>query len=212
MEPSDSSQPASLSTLSAPSLGSSIGTPHSTSASGCSVEYITLLDTRKDSELKPGMPQSSGSSSSSDAKITAETERDLAAPPQSSAISGKIIWSKLNSRIVDELWARNYILKRTSYNLFCFISTIYDIAASRQLRNIVTMETGGSNSSSESCKTPVAASNDVIITLDDDDDCDDCKVPLLSSENEGSSAEMIYFRNDLTTEGDEDDDKERSGD
>ena len=70
------------------------------------------------------------------------------------------------------------------------------------------METGGSNSSSESCKTPVAASDDVI-TMDDDDDC---KVPLLSSENEGSSAEVIYVRNDLTKEGDEDDDKERSGD
>ena len=90
------------------------------------------------------------------------------------------------------------------------ISTICDIAASRQLTRIVTNgSTGGSNSSSESCKTPVAASNEVIITINDDDDC---KVPLLSSENEGSSAEVIYVRDDLTTKRDEDNAKERSGD
>ena len=94
------------------------------------------------------------------------------------------------------------------------ISTICDIAASRQLTRIVTNgstvgSTGGSNSSSESCKTPVAASNEVIITINDDDDC---KVPLLSSENEGSSAEVIYVRDDLATERDEDNAKERSGD
>ena len=44
------------------------------------------------------------------------------------------------------------------------------------------------------------------------DDDDDCKLPLLSSENEGSSAEVIYVRDDLTTERDEDNAKERSGD
>ena len=116
-EPSDSSQPTSLSSLSAPSLCSSIGTPHSTPTSGCSVEYVTLLDSHKDFKLKPWMLQSSGSFSSSDAKITAETERVLAAPPQSSTISGKIIWLKANSQNdgskKDNLGVINYILKRT---------------------------------------------------------------------------------------------------
>ncbi|XP_022800317.1 uncharacterized protein LOC111338153 [Stylophora pistillata] len=170
MELSDSSQPASLSSLSAPSQYSSLGTPHSTPTIGSSMEYITLVDSRKDSYLRVWMPQmqSSGSSSSSDVKI----EVDQVAPPKSLNIS----------------------------------------AACRQLTSTVTTETGGSNSSSESCKTPVAVSNDVITTIDDDDDC---KVPLLSSENEGSSAEVIYVSmNHLTTEatgGDGNDVKERTG-
>ena len=72
------------------------------------------------------------------------------------------------------------------------------------------METSGTNSSSESCKTPVAASNDVIITMEDDDDC---KSPLLTSENECSSAEVIYVRKEPTTEttAGYDDVKNRSG-
>ena len=87
------------------------------------------------------MLQSSGYSSSSDAKITAETERDLAAPPQSSTISGKIIWLKANSQNdgskKDNLGVINYILKRT--HTILLVSTICDIEASRQLTSIVTM-------------------------------------------------------------------------
>ncbi|XP_022800342.1 uncharacterized protein LOC111338177 isoform X1 [Stylophora pistillata] len=175
MEASDSSQPASLSSMSAPSLCSSFGTQLSTQTIGSSLSYITLIDSRKDSYLRfwmPQMPQSSGSSSSSDVEVKVEPDKKQAAPPQSSNSS----------------------------------------AACRQLNSMVTTETGGSNSSSESCKTPVAVSDDVTITINDDDDC---KEPLLSSENEGSSAEVIYVsRNHLTTEateGDENDVKERSG-
>ena len=61
----------------------------------------------------------------------------------------------------------------------------------------VALETGTTNSSTESCKTPVAPSSDVMITMEDDDEL---KWPLLVSENESSSAEMIYVREESTTE------------
>ena len=61
----------------------------------------------------------------------------------------------------------------------------------------VDLETGATNSSIESCKTPVAPSSDVVITMEDDDML---KSPLLISENESSSAEMIYARGESTTE------------
>ena len=61
----------------------------------------------------------------------------------------------------------------------------------------VALETGTTNSSTESCKTPVAPSTDVMITMEDDDEL---KWPLLVSENESSSAEMIYVREESTTE------------
>ena len=58
--------------------------------------------------------------------------------------------------------------------------------------------TDATNSSTESCKTPVAPSSDVMITMDEDDD--KLKSPLLISENESSSAELIYVRGESTTE------------
>ena len=61
----------------------------------------------------------------------------------------------------------------------------------------VALETGTTNSSTESCKTPVAPSSDVMITMEDDDEM---KWPLLVSENESESAEMIYVREESTTE------------
>ncbi|KAL9972160.1 hypothetical protein ACROYT_G018415 [Oculina patagonica] len=63
--------------------------------------------------------------------------------------------------------------------------------------NAVALETGATNSSTESCKTPVAPCRDVMITVEDDDES---KSPLLISENESSSAEVIYARKESTTE------------
>ena len=68
---------------------------------------------------------------------------------------------------------------------------------SEGLTSAVDLETGATNSSTESCKTPVAPSSDVVITVEDDDML---KSPLLISENESSSAEMIYARGESTTE------------
>ena len=68
----------------------------------------------------------------------------------------------------------------------------------------VSMETGVVNSSNESCKTPVAPCSDVMITVEDGDES---KSPLLISENESSSAEVIYVRNDSTTDTVKDMDK-----
>lgn len=51
-----------------------------------------------------------------------------------------------------------------------------------------TADTNSSNSSSESCKTPVAPLNEVIITIEDDEEI---KLVLLSS-NECSSGELLY--------------------
>lgn len=59
-------------------------------------------------------------------------------------------------------------------------------------------QTDTSNSSTESCKTPVAPSSDVMITMDEDDD--KLMSPLLISESESSSAELIYVRGESTTE------------
>ncbi|KAL9973801.1 hypothetical protein ACROYT_G020304 [Oculina patagonica] len=66
-----------------------------------------------------------------------------------------------------------------------------------QQTNAVTLETGATNSSTESCKTPVAPCSDVMITVEDDEES---KSPLLISENESSSAEVIYARKESTTE------------
>ena len=63
--------------------------------------------------------------------------------------------------------------------------------------NPVAMETGATNSSNESCKTPVAPCSDIMITVEDDDES---KSPLLISENESSSAEVIYARNESETD------------
>lgn len=69
------------------------------------------------------------------------------------------------------------------------------------------METGATNSSTESCKTPVAPCSDVVITMEDDEDDDEVKSPLLISENECSSAEVIYVRKESTTEATADTDE-----
>ncbi|KAL9973785.1 hypothetical protein ACROYT_G020287 [Oculina patagonica] len=66
-----------------------------------------------------------------------------------------------------------------------------------QQTNAVALETGATNSSNESCKTPVAPCSDVMITVEDDDES---KSPLLISENESSSVEVIYARKESTTE------------
>ena len=63
-----------------------------------------------------------------------------------------------------------------------------------QQKNPVVMETGATNSSNESCKTPVAPSSDIRITVEDDDES---ILPLLF---ERSSAEVIYTRNELKTD------------
>ncbi|XP_078370518.1 uncharacterized protein LOC144654292 isoform X2 [Oculina patagonica] len=68
---------------------------------------------------------------------------------------------------------------------------------SEQQANPVALETGATNSSTESCKTPVAPCSDVIITVDDDDES---KSPLLTSENESSSAEVIYVQKESTSD------------
>ena len=50
------------------------------------------------------------------------------------------------------------------------------------------MQTGASNSSTESCKTPVAPLTEVVITIDDEED----SKWVLVSESECSSGEVIY--------------------
>lgn len=69
--------------------------------------------------------------------------------------------------------------------------------SSEQQTNPVAMETGATNSSTESCKTPVAPCSDVMTTVEDDDQS---KSPLLTSENESSSAEVIYVRKESTSD------------
>ena len=68
---------------------------------------------------------------------------------------------------------------------------------SEEWANAIALETGATNSSTESCKTPVAPSSDVMITLEHDDKLNS---QLLISENEASSAEVLYVRGESTTE------------
>ena len=166
---SDSSPPKSLSSLFEAPICSSNGTPHSTPVNGCSAEDLRIADPPTESTLR-SLTQSKFEKVKN-VKISVETETmPLDVQPASP-----------NEALVSSPKESSSFLK-----------------GSGQLTNNVTVETSGTNSSSESCKTPVAASNDVIITMEDDDD--DCKSPLLTSENECSSAEVIYVRKEPTME------------
>ena len=68
---------------------------------------------------------------------------------------------------------------------------------SEQQMSTAVSEIDATNSSTESCKTPVSPHNDVTITVNDDDEL---KSLLLNSENESSSAEVICVRKELTSE------------
>ena len=97
--------------------------------------------------------------------------------------------------------AKSTIVTITSETVLSSSTPAIDLLSSskdsEEKTNAVALETSTTNSSTESCKTPVAPSSDVVITVEDDDML---KSPLLISENESSSAEMIYAREESTTE------------
>ena len=180
---SDSSPPNSLSSLFEPPIGSSNGTPHSTPVNGCSAEDLMIADPPTESTLRAFTQSKFEKVKNVKISVETGTSPPLAVQPASP-----------NEALVSNPKESSSFLK-----------------GSGQLTNNVTVETSGTNSSSESCKTPMASSNDVIITMEDDDD--DCKSPLLTSENECSSAEVIYVRKEPTMEttAGYDDVKDRSG-
>ena len=186
MEASDSTLPpllSSTSVTSEPQVCSPNETPQSTPVKSCSAESVST-------------PNSSTSESD---MLTCSKEPNMPPPipPFETADDLTLAGGTGSPPTV----AKSTIVTVTSASVFSSSIPPMDLHSSskdsEEQTNAVGLETGTTNSSTESCKTPVAPSSDVMITMVDDDEM---KWPLLVSENESSSAEMIYVREESTTE------------
>ena len=185
MEASDSTPPPSLSSTSdtsEPPICSPSETPHSTPAKSCSAESLStppnlttsesdMLTCSKEPKTPPSTPP-------------LETADDLTLPDETGSTPTE---------------AKSTIVIVTSATVLSLSTPPMDVLSSsknsEEPTKVVVLETGTTNSSTESCKTPVAPSSDVISMEDDE-----FKSPLLISENECSSAEMIYAREESASE------------
>ena len=187
MEASDSTLPPSLSSTSVTSerqVCSPNETPQSTLVKSCSAESVSF-------------PPNSSTSESDMLTCSKEPNIPPSIPPLETADDLTLAGGTGSPPTV----AKSTIVTVTSATVFSSSIPPMDLLSSskdsEEQTNAVALETGTTNSSTESCKTPVAPSSDVMITMEDDDEL---KWPLLISENESSSAEMIYVREESTTE------------
>ena len=196
MEAFDSTLPPSLSSTSAtsePPVCSPNETPHSTPVKSYSAQSLSSPPKLTTSELD--MLTCSKEPKSPPSTPPLETADDLTLPDESGSTA---------------TMAKSTIATVTSATVMSISTPPMDSLSStkdsEEQSNVVALQTGASNSSTESCKTPVAPSSaDVMITMEYDDEF---KSPLLISENESSSAEMVYVRAESTTETKVDTDEE----
>lgn len=187
IEASDSTLPPSLSSTSAtsePPICSPNETPQSTPVKSYSAESLCT-------------PPNSSTSESDILTCSKEPKMPPSTPPLETADDVTLPDETGSTPPV----AKSTIVTVTSATVVSFSTPPTDSFSSHkdseERTDAVALETGASNSSTESCKTPVAPLSDVMITMEDDDEL---KSPLLISENESSSAEVIYVREESTTE------------
>ena len=179
MEASDSTLPPSLSSTSAtsePPVCSPNETPQSTPVKSCSAESLSN---------PTNLP---GSSESDMLACPKEPETaEVLTPPDEPGSTPTV--------------PKSTLVTVTSETVVSLSTSPMDLLSSsndsEERANAISLETGATNSSTESCKTPVAPSSDVMITLEHDDKLNS---QLLVSENEASSAEVLYVRGESTTE------------